>query len=58
MTLLPAGITTLATFDKSGIAPPAQLAGLDQSPPDVGPVHVTELNCVIFAVVDVVALTL
>ena len=54
---VPVGIMTLATFDKSGIAPTAvvpvvvQFAGLDQSPPLLGPVYVTELNCVILPLV-------
>ena len=38
--VLLAGITTLATFDKSGTAPPLQLLGSNQLPV-VAPVHVT-----------------
>ena len=32
-TEVPVGIMTLATLDRSGIAPPAQLLATDQSPP-------------------------
>ena len=44
-----AGITTLATFDKSGTAPPAQLVGLNQLPL-LPPTHVTLFNWVMLLV--------
>ena len=50
VTVFPDGITTLATLDLSGTAPPAQLAGSNQLPV-LPPIQVTELRRVISAVV-------
>ena len=48
ITLSPLGITTFATFDKSGMAPPAQFAGSDQLPV-APPIQVTEDSWVMLA---------
>ena len=43
-TLSPGGTMTFATLERSGIAPPAQLAGFDQLPPVAGPIQITEAS--------------
>ena len=50
LTVTPVGITTLATFDRSGNAPP-QFAGSNQLPVEP-PTQFTELSRVMLAVVD------
>ena len=55
-TAAPLGMMTLATFARSGTAPPAQLAGSNQLP-ELPPVHVTELSRVMFATADPVDAT-
>ena len=50
LTLTPDGITTWATFDRSGTAPPAQFAGSNQLP-ETPPTQVTAFKRVMLAVV-------
>ena len=55
VTVTPLGMMTLATFDRSGTAPPAQLAGSNQLPV-APPTQVTEFKRVMLAMaVPVVA---
>ena len=55
LALLP--MTTFATFDRSGTAPPAQLAGSNQSVVEPPPVQVTEFSRVILLAVLVASVT-
>ena len=52
-TVIPVGMMTLATLERSGTAPPAQFAGSSQSPVEP-PIQVTvssrEMLAVVFAV--------
>ena len=57
LTFTPSGMTTFATFAKSGTAPPAQLAGSNQLPV-VPPVQATDDKRVILAVALLGATTL
>ena len=50
------GIMTLATLDRSGTAPPAQLAGSNQLPV-LPPIHATLANRLILAVAWAVVLS-